>query len=202
MKPLHGFLVLLVTGLFLHPAPARADGFISPTVGANFGGDAGGTLRGATTGAVTEGSKINFGAAAGWMGKGVVGVEEDFSYSPDFFGNGGNLDKSRVITLMTNLIVGAPIGGQRGGGIRPYVSGGVGLVNRDIKFVNGVGNFSANDAGFDLGAGIMAYFADNVGVRFDYRYFRTFQETNTNVIGLEPGHFTFNRVSAGVLFRF
>jgi len=202
MKPLYGFAVLLATGLLLSASPARADGFVSPTVGVNFGGDAGGTLRGATTGAVNQGSKINYGVAAGWMGKGFIGVEEDFSYSPNFFGDGGNLDKSRVYTLMTNLIIGAPIGGQRGGGIRPYASGGVGLINRDIKFVNGVGNFTDNSGGFDLGAGIMAYFADNIGVRFDYRYFRTFNTTDANVIGLSSGNFTFSRASFGVLFRF
>lgn len=202
MKPLYGFAVLLATGLLVSATPAHADGFVSPTIGVNFGGDAGGTLRGATTGAVTEGSKVNFGAAAGWMGKGVIGIEEDFSYSPNFFGSGGNLDNSRVYTLMTNLIVGAPIGGQHGGGIRPYVSGGVGLVNRNIKFVNGVGNFTDNSGGFDLGAGVMGYFADNVGVRFDYRYFRTFNTTDSNVIGLSSGNFTFSRASVGVLFRF
>ena len=153
MKPLYGFAVLLATGLLFCASPAHADGFVSPTVGVNFG-------------------------------------------------DGGNLDKSRVYTLMTNLIIGAPIGGQRGGGIRPYASGGVGLINRDIKFVNGVGDFTDNSGGFDLGAGVMAYFADNVGLRFDYRYFRTFNTTNANVIGLSSGNFTFSRASVGVLFRF
>ena len=31
--------------------------------------------------------------------------------------------------------------------------------------------------GWDLGAGVMGYFSNNVGLRFDYRYFRNFQET-------------------------
>jgi len=48
----------------------------------------------------------------------------------------------------------------------------------------------------------MGYFSNNVGLRFDYRYFRNFQETNSNVIGLGAGHFSFNRASIGVLFRF
>ncbi len=70
------------------------------------------------------------------------------------------------------------------------------------KSFNGVGNFTENDFGWDLGAGVMGYFSNNVGLRFDYRYFRNFQETNTNVVGLEVGHFAFNRASVGVLFRF
>ena len=93
------------------------------------------------------------------MGKGVIGVEEDFAHSPSFFGSGGNIDSSRVVTLMTNLIVGAPIGGQKGGGIRPYGAIGVGWINQNIR-PEWVGNFSENDFGWDIGLGVMGYFAD------------------------------------------
>src|SRR5437763_17156687 len=155
MTRFYGFAVLMVTGLLFGAAPARADGFISPTVGVNFGGSAGGTLRSSTTTAASEGSKINWGVAAGWMGKGVVGVEEDFQWSPDFFGHGGSVDSSRVVTVMTNLIVGAPIGGQTGGGIRPFASIGVGWLNQNIANVNNVANFSENEFGLDLGSGGM-----------------------------------------------
>ena len=202
MRPALGFAVLLAIGLLAAPAPAHADGFISPNVGVNFGGQAGGTLRNAVNVAADQGSKINWGVAAGWMGAGVIGVEEDFAYSPKFFGSGGFVDSSRVVTLMTNLIVGAPIGGQKGGGIRPYAAAGVGWINQNITTLTGVGNFSENDFGWDVGVGVMGYFADNIGLRFDYRYFRNFQETSTNVIGLQVGHFSFNRASVGVLFRF
>ena len=206
MKRVYGFAVLSVTGLLAYAAPAKADGFISPSVGVNFGGQAGGTLVSNTSTAASSptsaGSKINWGVAAGWMGKGVVGVEEDFQWSPDFFGHGGSVDSSRVVTAMTNLIVGAPIGGQKGGGIRPYASLGVGWIGQKITNVSNVNNFTENDFGWDLGAGVMGYFSDNVGLRFDYRYFRNFQETTTNTIGLQVGHFAFNRASVGVVFRF
>ena len=198
MKAVYGFAALLATGLLLTAAPARADGFVSPTIGVDFGGNAGSTLQGAAN----NSNKINVGAAAGWMGAGIAGVEEDFSYAPNFFGSGGTVDKTRVLTLMTNLILGVPVGGQHGPGIRPFVSGGVGLINRTINFVNGVSNFSDNDFGFDLGAGVMGYFSNNIGLRADYRYFRNFQTTDSNTIGLESGHFSFSRASFGVLFRF
>jgi opacity protein-like surface antigen len=202
MKPALGFAILLATGLLAAPTLARADGFISPNVGVNFGGQAGGTLRNAVNVAADEGSKITWGVAAGWMGAGVIGIEEDFAYSPSFFGKGGFVDNSRVVTVMTNVIVGAPIGGQKGGGIRPYGAIGVGWINQNITTTSGIGNFSENDFGWDIGVGVMGYFADNIGLRFDYRYFRNFQETTSNVIGLTAGHFNFNRASVGVLFRF
>ena len=198
MRPALGFAVLLTAGLLAAPTLAHADGFISPNVGVNFGGQAGGTL----VNSVNNSNKISWGVAAGWMGAGVFGVEEDFAHSPSFFGSGGNIDSSRVVTLMTNAIIGVPVGGQHGGGIRPYAAIGVGWINQNISTLNGVGNFSENDFGWDIGAGVMGYFADHIGLRADYRYFRNFQETGTNVIGLQVGHFNFNRVSVGVLFRF
>ena len=202
MKSTYGLTVLLAGGLLLAAAPAHADGFISPSVGVNFGGSAGGNLRTATNAAATDGSKINWGVAAGWMGGGIAGFEEDFQYSPDFFGHGGIVDNSKVMTLMSNFILGAPIGGQKGPGIRPFASLGVGWIGQRINTTTGVGSFSENDFGWDLGAGVMGYFSNNVGLRFDYRYFRNFQETNANTIGLQNGHFAFNRASVGVVFRF
>jgi hypothetical protein len=117
MKPVCGSAVLLVIGVLAAPLPAHADGFVSPTVGVNVGGQAG-----------------------------------------------------------------------QGAGIRPY-----GLI--------GVGNFSENDFGFDIGAGVMGYSptTSDCGSTID---FRNFQSTDTNVIGLASGHFNFNRASVGVLFRF
>jgi len=199
MKSVYAIAALCTFGLLLSAAPAHADGFISPSIGVDFGGNAGSTLRGAAN----NSNKLNVGVAAGWMGGGVFGVEEDFSWAPNFFGSGGaTIDNTRVITLMTNLIAGVPVGGQKGGGVRPYVSAGVGLINQHVSSVGSTGGFSENDFGFDLGAGVMGYFADHVGLRGDVRYFRSFQNTETNVVGLEVGHFAFYRASVGVLFRF
>ena len=198
MRPALGFAVLLAAGLLAAPTPARADGFISPTIGVDFGGQTGATL----VNSVNNGNRINWGVAAGWMGAGIIGVEEDFMHAPNFFGSGGNIDSSRVVTLMTNVIVGIPVGGQSGGGIRPYGAIGVGWINQNVSTVNGVGNFSENDFGWDLGAGVMGYFSDHLGLRVDYRYFRNFQQTGSNVIGISSGNFNFHRASVGVLFRF
>jgi hypothetical protein len=199
MRRVQALAVVCTFGFLLSAAPARADGFVSPSVGVDFGGNAGSTLRGA----VNNSQKVNVGAAVGWMSVGVFGLEEDFSWAPNFFGSGGTtIDKTRVVTLMTNVIAGIPVGGQSGGGVRPYVSVGVGLINQHVSTPTGVGEFSENDFGFDGGAGIMGYFADHIGLRGDVRYFRSFQNTETNVVGLEVGHFAFYRASIGVLFRF
>jgi hypothetical protein len=199
MRRVHAVAVICTFAFLLSAASARADGFVSPSVGVDFGGNAGSTLRGA----VNNSQKVNWGVAVGWMSAGVFGLEEDFSWAPNFFGSGGTtIDKTRVVTLMTNVIAGVPVGGQRGGGVRPYVSVGVGLINQEVSTPTGVGNVSENDFGFNGGAGVMGYFADHIGLRGDVRYFRSFQNTEANVVGLEVGHFAFYRASLGVLFRF
>jgi Outer membrane protein beta-barrel domain len=199
MRRVHTVAVICTFAFLLSAASARADGFVSPSVGVDFGGNAGSTLRGA----VNNSQKVNWGVAVGWMSAGVFGLEEDFSWAPNFFGSGGTtIDKTRVVTLMTNVIAGVPVGGQRGGGVRPYVSVGVGLINQEVSTPTGVGNVSENDFGFNGGAGVMGYFADHIGLRGDVRYFRSFQNTEANVVGLEVGHFAFYRASLGVLFRF
>src|SRR5262250_820340 len=145
MKQIYAVAVVCLFGLLLSAVPARADGFVSPSVGVDFGGNAGSTLRGA----VNNSNKLNVGAAIGWMSVGVFGLEEDFSWAPNFFGSGGvAIDKTRVLTLMTNVIAGVPVGGQSGAGIRPYVSVGVGLLNQHVSTPTGVGEFSQNAFGF------------------------------------------------------
>ena len=188
----------MIGAFLLVTAPVYADGFIVPSIGVNFGGDAGSTLVGATE----DSSKVTYGVAAGYMGKGIFGVEEDFSYSPSFFGKGGPIATTRVFTLMTNVIVGIPIGGQTGSGVRPYVSGGLGLINRNVETGLTLPSFSSNQVGYDLGGGVMGYFADHIGLRGDIRYFRNIERTDANVVGIEQGHFNFARASVGVLFRF
>src|SRR5207248_2463132 len=112
MRRIGRFLILIATvGLVQAPALARADGFVSPWAGVNFGNDQ------------AEGKKT-FGVSAGAMGAGVIGGEFDFGYSPNFYGESVN---NYALTLMGNVIVGVPVGGTRGPGIRPYVAGGLGL---------------------------------------------------------------------------
>jgi len=188
----------VILGFLLATASAYADGYVAPSIGVNFGGDAGRTL----IGNVDDSSKISYGVAAGYMGKGIFGVEEDFSYSPNFYGKGGNIVATRVFTLMTNVILGIPIGGQTGGGIRPYVSGGLGLINRNVETGLSLPSFSSNQVAYDVGAGLMGYFSDHFGMRGDVRYFRNLESTDNNTLGVSLGHFSFARASVGVLFRF
>ena len=66
----------------LCPAPARADGYFAPFVGANFGGDVGRPLN---TRAYRDRNRAAVGGTLGVMGGGVFGVELDMSYTCNFY---------------------------------------------------------------------------------------------------------------------
>jgi opacity protein-like surface antigen len=165
-------LMLALVGL---ASPASADWLFTPYLGVTFGGSA----NFGNVGDFDDNfeRKVTYGVNAAWMGAGAVGFEVDFGTTPNFFqstSGPGDFDwgDNNVTTLMANLIVGAPIGGQSGVGFRPYASAGVGLLRTSVGDTTLFDGLSTNDLGFNVGAGAHAFFNDNVGLRGDVRYFR------------------------------
>jgi hypothetical protein len=173
------------------PAPARADWIFTPFVGGVFGGD-------------TPASSVSFGADIGYMGAGAVGFEVDFNIAPNFYKDTTTAFDGNVTSLMANVIVGAPIGGTHGIGVRPYVSGGAGLLRSRVDDAGQFfGQITSNDWGINVGGGVMGFLSDNVGLRGDIRYFRDLQDRNAgNGVDLGLGKFDFWRATGGVTFRF
>jgi opacity protein-like surface antigen len=198
-----GALSTLMVGLA--PRSASADWLLTPFVGANFGGNANFGDFNDFDDEVER--RVDFGASLGWMGAGVVGFEVDFGYSPNFFQDtigDANFEfgDSNVTTLMANVLVGAPIGGQSGPGIRPFVSGGVGLIRSSATGSSFFNDLTTNDFGLNIGGGVQGFFTDNVGIRGDIRYFRSLQDNEPDDefdVGLSD--FDFWRGTVGVTFR-
>jgi opacity protein-like surface antigen len=207
MRKLLMTTVLVITASAAAPSKASADWLFTPFVGVNWGGSANFGDVGDFEDEFEK--RGNFGASLAYMGAGIVGFEVDFGWAPNFFENTtgpGDFDfgDSNVTTLMANLVVGAPIGGQTGPGLRPYASGGVGLIRSRI---GDAGDFfdnpSTNDFGFNVGAGVTGFFTDNIGVRGDLRYFRSLQdEEPDDEFDLSLSDFNFWRGTVGVTFRF
>jgi hypothetical protein len=197
--------VVLFAGV---PASASADWLFTPYVGMNWGGAATGLSQ---SGADFEDEferRMNFGASLGWMGGGIAGFEVDFGYSPNFFENtvgdtNFSFGDSNVTTLMANLKLGAPFGGQHGGGIRPYASGGLGLIKSKIDDPSDIFSVDSTDWGFNVGAGITGFFSDKIGVQGDVRYFRSLQDNEPDdEFDVALGSFRFWRGTVGLVFRF
>ena len=210
----HGARVAL-TLLFLAgvSTPASADWLLTPYLGIVFGGAAN-TVDISDFDEAFE-QRVNFGVSAAWMGAGVIGVEFDYNVAPNFFQvtEGGedfdilDLDSS-MTTLMGNLIVGIPVGGTTGGGVRPYFAGGAGLMRANIDAEDLFENLSTNELGINLGGGAHVFFSDNVGLRGDVRYFRALgQQEDDDDDFFEDDDFGFEdfdywRATIGVTFRF
>lgn len=197
-------LVLITT--VAAPSKASADWLLTPFVGWNWGGTAN-LLESDDFDDEFE-QKAMFGASLAWMGAGVVGFEVDFGFSPNFFENtsgSGDFEfaDSNLTTVMGNLIIGVPIGGQHGVGFRPYAVGGVGLVKSRLGSSGDLFNVDSTDWGFNVGAGAMFFFSDNVGLRGDVRYFRSLQDVEPiDDFNIRFANFRFWRGTLGVTIRF
>jgi opacity protein-like surface antigen len=176
------------------PAQAGAEGFVSPWAGVNFSGSSG-----------SQGKQA-YGVNAGFMGGGVIGAEFSFGWAPNFL----ELKpvKNRQIDAMANLIVGIPIGGTHGAGLRPFVTGGLGAIHTSIGAISDLraGDITNTDFGYNLGAGVMGYFATHIGVRADVRYLRTINsnddiDVSNGLDNFGQGSFHFWRATFGVVIK-
>jgi opacity protein-like surface antigen len=196
--------------------PARADWLLTPYLGVVFGGATNTFDIGDLDDQFEQ--RLNFGGSAAFMGAGVFGFEIDYSLSPNMFqvkDEGQDIElldlDSSMQTLMGNLILGIPVGGTTGGGIRPYVAGGVGLMRSNLSSPTDLfDDLSTNQLGINAGGGVHVFFGDNVGIRADVRYFRGLEQDDDDVddpndffdpdLNLED--FDFWRGTIGVTFRF
>jgi len=196
--------VIIVAGA---PGKASADWLFTPFVGWNWGGTAEFTDIAGDFEDEFE-RRSNFGASLAWMGAGALGFEVDFGYAPNFFENTAGEDDfeygdSNVTTLMANLMVGVPFGGQSGFGIRPYASGGLGIIKSRIEDADDLFDVDSTDWGMNVGGGVNAFFSDRFGLRGDVRYFRSLQDNEPDdEVDLALGSFRYWRGTVGVVFRF
>ena len=193
MRTFH--VVLSIMLLAVAAAPARADGFVTPYYGFNFGGDSN-----CATARNCEDKRSNFGVSIGAMGP-VFGFEEDIAVAKDFFGKVPGVDNS-VFTLMSNLLIGVGVGP-----VQPYFLVGAGLIRPHASVDLTKFSIDNNSLGYDLGAGVNGYFSRHVGIRGDVRHFHALQDLDT-VFGEIAGQIfvtnklDFWRASVGVSLRF
>jgi hypothetical protein len=172
--------------LVLTSAPARADGFLTPFIGDNFGGNSS-NCAGLTN---CSPRRTNYGVSVGTLGT-SVGFEEDLSYARDFFGVGIGAETS-VFSAMSNMLFSGT-----GGRTQAYVVSGVGLVRASVSLNRT--SVKSNVIGYDLGGGVNSFFTTHVGIRGDIRYFQTLQ--NVDVL-LLSGKLGFWRASVGLALKF
>lgn len=146
--------ILMTFGLVaFSPNAVQAEGLLTGLAGVTFGGD--------TT---SEATTYGFGLAA--TAGGVFGFEIDVATTTNILGEEAVVGDSAITTVMGNLMVGL------GGPVRPYVTGGAGLIRSTVDGLS-MGSVASNDFGVNIGGGIIGFVTDHVGIRGDLRYFRS-----------------------------
>lgn len=171
--------------------PAHAQGFISPLIGFNFGGDSG-----CLTATNCEDKNLNVGASFGALGS-VFGFEAEIAYAKDFFGE-TPAGSSSVLTVMSNLMLAPDLQV-----VRPYALAGIGLMKSHVELTGASLLDADNNAlGWNVGGGLMVFFSENVGVRGDIRYFHAFQDLEFAGFTLSDTKLDFGRAAAAIVFKF
>jgi hypothetical protein len=194
--------------LFGTPALASADWQITPFLGLTFKGDT--TLLDSEQAA----QKVhwNFGASVSYIGGGPVGVEGLVSYTPGFFqqdnppagGNGEpsvDVTESRTLAIMGNVILTTPRSWNEYG-LRPFLSGGVGLLRATAIDSLELFPVSSNLLGYNIGGGAVGFLTDRVGLRFDLRYFSNLKPSTDTDAAIGRVHLSYWNAAVGVVLKY
>jgi opacity protein-like surface antigen len=174
--------------LALAATPARADGFITPYWGYNFGGNSPNCLTLTNCNDKRSNWGVSFGATHG-----IFGFEEDIGYAKNFFGETPTADNA-VLTVMSDFMLVVP------GPIQAYGFVGLGLIRPHVTFNTSSLSFDQNSLGYDVGAGLNLFFTHTVGVHGEVRHLQTLQDVNLGVFANDK--LDFWRASVGVTLRF
>lgn len=173
-------LLLLIAPRVAH---AQTDVLVMPFIGATFGG----TTDFVDLEDAAGQTKFLWGAAIDVIKDAGIGVEVDLGYSPGFFEQDEKLGlgqrivpTSSVTSLMGNAVLAVPNSVARYT-LRPYVSGGLGLLSVSIRDFLDLLTERANLLGMNAGGGAIGFVNDTTGVRWDIRYFRNLTKPGATV---------------------
>jgi hypothetical protein len=194
--------LILVAVLLLSPSEARADWLVMPFFGLKLGGS---TTFLSLEQADSE-TTVTLGGSAGWLGGGIVGVEGDFGFVPNYFELGDRVvySGSYVLSMSGNVILATPLSVTREG-LRPYLVSGFGWLraSADDTSPGGTFNIRSNMPAVTLGGGAIGMLSRNTGLRFDFRYLRGLGHGDEEEIpGAEGPRLSFFRASVAYVRRF
>jgi len=168
-------LALCCLCLLAAPRAASAEWHFTPVFGVTFGGST--TFIDLQHG--TDKKHLNFGGAVSRFGQGVLGVEGMVIYTRHFFEFDGTgepgapippaIAKSYTLSAMGNVVLTVPKRWTEYF-LRPYVSGGFGVLRAVSIEETPVFPLSSTMPGFNIGGGAIGFLSQGTGLRFDFRY--------------------------------
>ena len=191
-------LVLVAGVLLMSRRSYAADRQIRPFVGATFGG---GTTFVDLEHVVGEPNPA-IGASAVFLGE-VFGAEVDIADAPGFFESDGKhlVFGSRVTTISGNVVVAAPHKLTEYS-LRPYFVGGGGLMRVRTTTASNVFDISSTIPAVDVGAGVVGFLTNRVGVCWDVRRFQGIGSNTTAGLSFGEERLSFWRATMAVAIRY
>jgi len=179
------------------PAAAQADVFAAPFMGLKFGGSTSIVDLDFAAGA----KKFTMGGAVMQLDDGLLGWEASFAYVPGYFEGVNELVKpgSFVIDLAGSALI-SPPPSFTGGGLRPYLAVGAGLVHAQSSEIVNVLQVRRTIPVANIGGGATGLFTNNVGVRFDYRFIRSLT-TDDGTLAHVGRRISYSRLTIGLFLR-
>jgi len=183
-------VLLLFAAIGLAPATAHAQKYLGGFTGYSYGGAAG---ECPSLWDDCPNRRTGYGIVLGGLGGGF-GIEQEIAWTPDFFGEEGEVAYSNVLTVMSNLVFSIPVGP-----LRPYGTAGLGFIKAKAEFTTeSLTDFSDTAFGWNYGAGVMVMLPAHLGVRLDYRRIRSGPEVS--FLGGDD-KVEFSRVTLGVVLH-
>jgi hypothetical protein len=149
---------------------------------------------------------VDVGGAVTLLGAGILGAEAIVVLTPGFFqkdqsglsADTGRVEikSSRTMAIMGNAVVTTPRRWTEYS-LRPFLSGGFGLLHASQTPVVEVFPLHPSMAGFNVGAGAIGFLSPRTGVRFDLRYYGTVHGTDRGP-GVSVGLARLHYMSAAV----
>lgn len=191
---------LTLTIALTAPATARADIFLTPYAGLSFGNKIGDANVECESEPCSLPKRAVLGGALAVIGGSGLGIEADLGFIQNFFApkdfDPDILGTNHVTTVMGNLLF--AVGS---GGIRPYVTGGAGLIRSQLGEFGELFDATDSTFGVNVGAGLFLG-SGRLRLRGDARYFRSMTESDEVLIAESMQDLRFWRATAGLVIRF
>jgi hypothetical protein len=157
-----------------------------------------------------EKKHADFGGAVTLLGAGVIGAEAIVVFTPGFFEAkqsrfpsdtpAPTLESSRTTAIMGNVVLTVPRRWTEYF-LRPFVSGGFGVLRASQTPVQELLPVHATMAGFNVGGGAVGFLSQRTGVRFDLRYYSTLRDTDQGLDAFGLARLHYLTASVGLVIR-
>jgi hypothetical protein len=180
-------------------AEARADWLITPFLGTSFAGET--TLLVLEEGA---GTRMTLGVSVALLSDGLLGIEAEVAHAPKFLEGDDPLElvrSSRVTTFSGNVLLAAPLALTRES-LRPYIVGGLGLLQARLQDAAGVFPLDEDRLGLNLGGGAIGFVTDFTALRFDIRHVKAISGSDGPLARPGVSRLSFWRATVGLTIRY